>query len=161
MRSLALSICLAILAADASAQPVAPISVTFSAQNLVDQLDVGRENYNADLCDRLKVQGACNQSNVCAASFAATGQPATGSACTSAEAVAAGVKFYARTSIGLQNFIEVEVVKPLIPLFNEARGIRARETARKKCLNANKATADAICAVFDMAADCDLCDAFK
>lgn len=73
----------------AIAQPVAPISATFSTQNLVDQLDVGRDVYNIALCKRLNVVGACNQNTVCAASFALTGQPSSGAACTANEAQAA------------------------------------------------------------------------
>ena len=161
MKKLILSIFILAAASIASAQPVAPISATFSTQNLVDQLDVGRQVYNRDLCDRVKVVGACNQNNVCAASFAATGQPASGAACTANEAQAAGVRFYGNTSAGLQNYIEVEVVKPLIPAFKEAKSIQARAAARTKCLSANKAQKDAICAAFDMAADCGLCDAFQ
>lgn len=111
MKKLILSIFILAAAGIASAQPVAPISATFSTQNLVDQLDVGRQVYNRDS--------------------------------------------------GLQNYIEVEVVKPLIPAFKEAKSIQARADARTKCLSANKAAKDAICAAFDMAADCGLCDAFQ
>lgn len=63
--------------------------------------------------------------------------------------------------MGIQNYIELELVKPLIPAFKEARAIRARIKAGEKCKGANKATKDAICAVFDMAADCGYCDIFQ
>lgn len=53
--------CLVAIAVSANAQPAAPITATFSAQNIVDQIDIGRQVYNVDLCKRLGVTGTCNQ----------------------------------------------------------------------------------------------------
>lgn len=98
---------------------------------------------------------------MCAASFAATGQPASGAACTANEAQAAGVRFYPATNTGLGNFMENELVKPLLPAFKEAKSRQAGAVAAQACKDANKAGKDAICAAFGMAADCGFCDVYQ
>ena len=161
MKKLALSILILAIAGIASAQPVAPITVTLSVQSVIDAVDIGRENRNLKICDKLGVVGTCNQANVCAASFSQTGQPASGSSCTANEADVLGIRTYAKTNVGLQNYIENELIKINIPSFEEELARRSLLKLAAECKAANQAGKDAVCTRNNLSVGCGICLAFQ
>lgn len=159
MKRIILSLLLLSLAGLASAQET--YSITISAPANVAKLDLGRVQYNARVCSSFSLASPCTQAQACAASFAATGQPATGAACTAGEAQAANVRIYPNSQAGREGFIANEMIRGNLAIFARAQAKLDFTALQSFCKAATQPQIDALCTANGLAAGCLICDNWR
>lgn len=158
MKNLLKLLCI-LLAVSASAQET--YSVTISLPANVAKLDIGRQLANQAVCTRLSLPASCTQSQACAASFSATGQPASGGSCTVIEANQAGVRIYANTLAGREAFITLEMIKADLDVFARQRAKLDFAALQSFCRTATQPQIDVVCTASGLAAGCGVCDSWR
>lgn len=143
----------------ASAQETYSVTITLPAN--VTKLDIGRQLANQAVCSRFSLVSTCTQAQACAASFSATGQPATGASCTILEANAAGVRIYANTLAGREAFVTLEMVKASLDVFARQKAKLDFAALQGFCKTATQPQIDGVCTASGLAAGCGVCDSWR
>lgn len=136
-------------------------SFTISAAANVAKLDLGRTQYNARVCSSFSLAVPCTQAQACAASFAATGQPASGGSCTAGEAQAANVRIYPNSQAGREGFIANELVRGDLAIFARQQAKLDFAAQQSFCKAATQVQIDALCAANGLSAGCSICDNWR
>ncbi len=150
---------LLLLAASAQAQET--YSVAILSQANVTKLDVGRQLANQAVCTRFSLTASCTQAQACAASFAATGEPATGGACTAQEAATAGVRIYPNSLAGREGFITQELIRAQLDVFARQRAKLDFAALQSFCKVATQPQIDGVCTATGLSAGCGVCDSWR
>ena len=158
MKRLLLSLLL-LTAVSASAQETYSVTINLAAN--VAKLDIGRQLANQKVCTAFSLSASCTQAQACAASFSATGQPATGASCNTSEANAAGVRIYANTLAGREAFIALEMVKANLEVFARQRAKLDFASLQSFCKAATQPQIDGVCTASGLAAGCGVCDSWR
>ena len=159
MKKFLLSLSILLLPGIAPAQET--YSVTISLASKVAQLDIGRQLANQAVCSRFSLLASCTQAQACAASFTATGQPASGASCTIVEANNAGVRIYPNSQNGREAFITLEMVKANLDIYVRQRAKLDFAAMQEFCRTANQTQVDGVCTATGLSAGCGVCDSWK
>ena len=159
MKKLIPTLILVLVSGFASAQET--YSVVINAPANVAKLDIGRQLYNQSVCTRFSLPVSCTQAQACTASFTATGQPATGAACTAAEAMAANVRIYPNALNGREGFLSNEMVKSALDGFSRQRAKLDFAALQGFCRTANQTQIDGVCTASGLLAGCGVCDSWR
>ena len=143
----------------ASAQETYSITISLPAN--VAKLDVGRVQYNTGVCSRFSLAASCTQAQACAASFTATGQPASGAACTAPEAQAANVRIYPNSQAGREGFLTNEIVRAQIAIFTRQQAKLDFAALQSFCKVATQPQIDGVCTATGLAAGCNVCENWR
>lgn len=158
MKKLILSFLL-LTAVSASAQETYSIAILNPAN--VTKLDVGRQLANQAVCTRFSLAASCTQAQACAESFAATGEPATGGACTAQEAATAGVRIYPNSLAGREAFITQELIRAQLDVFARQRAKLDFASLQSFCKVATQPQIDGVCTATGLAAGCGVCENWR
>ena len=143
----------------ASAQETYSVSIA-TAQN-VAKLDIGRQLANQALLTRFSLPSNATQADVCAASLAQTGQPASGSACTLVEANGLNIRLFANSLAGRQLFIEMNLIKAELDTFVRQRAKLDFAALQGFCKTATQPQIDGVCTASGLSAGCGVCDSWR
>jgi len=154
-----LSLLLLSLAGLASAQETYSVSILNPAN--VTKLAVRRQLANQAVCTRFSLAVSCTQAQACAASFSATGQPASGAACTANEAQTAGVRIYPNSLAGRGGFITTELIKAQLDVFARQQAKLDFASLQGFCKVATQPQIDGVCTATGLAAGCGVCDSWR
>lgn len=136
-------------------------NIVISAPANVAKLDIGRRLANQAVCTGLSLAASCTQAQACAASFSATGQPASGASCTAIEANDAGVRIYANTLAGREAFITMEMIKANLDVFARQRAKLDFAALQAFCRVATQPQIDGVCTASGLSAGCGVCDSWR
>jgi len=157
---IALLASLSALAPEARAQGES-YAVTINTAANVAKLDVGRQLANQALVARFGLTGSATQADICAASLAQTGQPASGSACTLIEANALGIRLFPNSQAGRELFINLNLVKAELDVFVRQRAKLDFASLQGFCKTATQPQIDGVCTATGLSAGCGVCDSFR
>lgn len=143
----------------ASAQETYSVSITLPAN--VAKLDIGRQLANQALLTRFSLPSNATQADVCAASLAQTGQPASGSACTLVEANGLNIRLFANSLAGRQLFIEMNLIKAELDSFVRQKAKLDFAALQGFCKTATQPQIDGVCTASGLAAGCGVCDSWR
>lgn len=158
MKNLLKLLCI-LLAVSASAQET--YSVTISLPANVAKLDIGRQLANQALLTRFALPSNATQADVCAASLAQTGQPASGSACTLVEANNLGIRIFPNTLAGRELFISQNLIKAELDVFARQRAKLDFAAMQTFCKTATQPQIDGVCTATGLSAGCGVCDSWR
>jgi len=150
---------LLLIAASASAQETYSVAILNPAN--VSKLDVGRQLANQAVCTRFSLAVSCTQAQACAASLSATGQPASGAACTANEAQTAGVRIYPNSLAGREAFITQELIRAQLDVFARQRAKLDFAALQSFCKTATQPQIDGVCTASGLSAGCGVCDSWR
>ena len=159
MRKTLLSLLLLSLAGIASAQETYSVTINLPAN--VAKLDIGRQLANQALVTRFGLTGSATQADICAASFAQTGQPASGSACTIIEANSLGIRLFPNSLAGREAFINQNLIKAELDVFARQRAKLDFASLQSFCKTATQPQIDGVCTATGLSAGCGVCDSFR
>lgn len=159
MRKLILSLLLLSFAGLASAQETYSFTINLAAN--VAKLDIGRQLANQALVARFGLTGSATQADICAASLAQTGQPASGSACTLIEANALGIRLFPNSQAGRELFINLNLVKAELDVFVRQKAKLDFAALQGFCKTATQPQIDGVCTATGLSAGCGVCDSFR
>lgn len=159
MKRIQIIVILLSLAGFASAQETYSIDI-LSPVN-VAKLDVGRQLANQAVCTRFSLPSSCTQAQACTASFEATGQPATGGACTAQEAQAASVRIYPNSLNGREAFITQELIRSQLDVFARQKAKLDFAAMQSFCKVATQPQIDGVCTATGLEAGCSVCESWR
>lgn len=159
MRKLILSLLLLSFAGLASAQETYSFTINLAAN--VAKLDIGRQLANQALVARFGLTGSATQADICAASLAQTGQPASGSACTLIEANALGIRLFPNSQAGRELFINLNLIKAELDVFVRQKAKLDFAALQGFCKTATQPQIDGVCTATGLSAGCGVCDSFR
>lgn len=159
MRKLILSLLLLSFAGLASAQETYSVTINLAAN--VAKLDIGRQLANQALVARFGLTGSATQADICAASLAQTGQPASGSACTLIEANALGIRLFPNSQAGRELFINLNLIKAELDVFVRQKAKLDFAALQGFCKTATQPQIDGVCTATGLSAGCGVCDSFR
>lgn len=157
---IALFASLSALAPEARAQGES-YAVTINTAANVAKLDTGRQLANQALVARFGLTGSATQADICAASLAQTGQPASGSACTLVEANGLNIRLFANSLAGRQLFIEMNLIKAELDTFVRQRAKLDFAALQGFCKTATQPQIDGVCTASGLSAGCGVCDSWR
>ncbi len=136
-------------------------TVTVNTAGNVAKLDVGRQLANQTLLSRFNLPSNATQSDVCAASLAQTGAPASGSSCTLVEANGLGIRLFANSQAGRELFINLNMVKGELDGFARQKAKLDFAAMQAFCKVATQPQIDGVCTATGLSAGCAVCDSFR
>ncbi len=148
-----------LLAVSASAQET--YSVTISLPANVAKLDIGRQLANQALVTRFGLPSNATQADVCAASLAQTGQPASGASCTLIEANSLGIRIFPNSLAGRELFINLNMVKGELDGFARQKAKLDFAAMQAFCKVATQPQIDGVCTATGLSAGCGVCDSWR
>ena len=162
---LSLSLALGLSVAPPQAKPAfaqgETYSVTINTAANVAKLDVGRQLANQALLTRFSLPSNATQADVCAASLAQTGQPASGSACTIVEANGLGIRLFPNTQAGRELFITLNLIRAELEVFARQKAKLDFASLQSFCRTATQPQIDGVCTATGLSAGCGVCDSFR
>lgn len=159
---LAASIAFAVeFAAPQQASAQETYSIVISVPANVTKIDIGRQLANQAVCTRFSLAASCTQAQACTASFSATGQPATGGACTAQEAQTANVRIYPNTLAGREAFILQEMVRANMDIYARQKAKLDFAALQSFCKTATQPQIDGVCTASGLPAGCGVCDSWR
>lgn len=143
----------------ASAQETYSVTINLAAN--VAKLDVGRQLANQALVARFGLTGSATQADICAASLAQTGQPASGSACTIIEANNLGIRLFPNSFAGREAFVNQNLIKAELDVFARQKAKLDFAALHGFCKTATQPQIDGVCTATGLSAGCGVCDSFR
>jgi hypothetical protein len=129
-------------------------SISLAALN-VTYLNLGRVQYNSNICTARGLPVDCTQAQACLA-YGVTG----GASCTAADALAAGCRIFADTQAGREGFIKEMLIKSKNDDFIAEQRRRDRKAFYLWCQTANQTAKDAACVAVGQSAGCYICNGY-
>jgi hypothetical protein len=155
MKRLILTLSVLLFAGLASAQETYSITVggtTTNRNSIVGMLELGRTQWNTDVCTRAVLPSSCTQAQACTA-LGVNG----GAACTAADAIAVHARIYPATTAGRESFVANEMVRTQAPNYY-AEQVRRDTLAVAAFCAISQANRDALCSLLGLGAGCGACN---
>jgi hypothetical protein len=147
MKTKFLALAVLLCAASLSAQETYSVTVggtTTNRNSILGQIDLGRNQNNADVCARAQLPATCTQAQACTALSVAGG-----ASCTAAQAIAAEARIYPNTTAGRESFVSALMVRAYAPQYLAEQIRREANAFAFWCQAADQTARNAVCAIIN------------
>jgi hypothetical protein len=152
MKKLILLLCIIGWAGLASAQETYSIALGGTAENTksakqtqVGMVNLGRLQWNEDVCKAGSLPATCTQAQACSAL-----NVAGGASCTAAAAMAADARIFPDSQAGREGFIANVMIKKVSPTYLSEQVVRDKAKADAFCASAGAVALESFCSMIGL-----------